>query len=207
MNRGWMVGKRAHQLFKALDGVDEEAVEILVALLAVLGLLPSGPAFREQLIRMEPERRGRISCVAVHVNTANGVPEAKVAEDLEPLALPYSDDVLESRRMMQVADDWRPAPSPVGRHSLTMAQVYEEEEEPEEISPVPCVNMGNNGPAPVQPFGPIRRFSSAGTRAPVIIDPKMVSRGDARDFDIAEEKYYTPDPILNYFAGFLGPSP
>jgi len=95
--RSWIfrVGFRA--ICHGPTGSDERAAEELGALSALLDKFPVGPTSTHRLGRVASEWRDRSSWLSVIMTSDGSVIEAKVDEDLLPLHLPYSADVLEGR--------------------------------------------------------------------------------------------------------------
>jgi len=104
--RTWILRVGLRAICQGPEGADDRAVEELGALLALLDILPVGPTLTHRLGRASSERRDRSSWVSVVVTTDGSVTEAKVDEDLHPLVLPYSADILERRVLAQEATGW-----------------------------------------------------------------------------------------------------
>ena len=119
--RQWITRVGPKTVCSGPAGVDEVAVRVLEALLALLDELPFTAAFRERLRVVDTGRRDRSSWVRVRVVHKGLSATARVDEDLAPFPLAYSDDVLEGRdlegletRAAEVSMTTNPGPSAHG---------------------------------------------------------------------------------------------
>ena len=92
--RSWILRVGLRAICHGPTGSDERAAEELGALLALLDKLPVGPTLTHRLGLVASERRDRSSWLSVIMTSDGSVLEAKVEEDLLPLHLPYSADVV-----------------------------------------------------------------------------------------------------------------
>jgi len=125
-------------------GSDERSAEELGALLALLDKLPVGPTLTHRLGLVASERRDRSSWLSVVMTSDGSMLEAKVDEDLLPLHLSYSADVLEGRALAAEETEWGQAvrssrPTDSGPSGIDQAG-----------SIIPSVSnvMANEGPPP-----------------------------------------------------------
>eukprot|EP00170_Pyropia_yezoensis_P004661 contig_18973_g4674 len=86
-------------------GVDEAAVRDLDALLALTDQVVSVAGLRARLLASGKRRKDRGSFVRVRLESRDGVWAALVDEDLAPLDLPYSPDVLEGCEILGTQDE------------------------------------------------------------------------------------------------------
>jgi len=104
--RTWILRVGLRAICQGPVGTDDRAVEALGALLALLYILPVGPTLTHRLGRVSSERREHSSLVSVAVKTDGSLTKAKVDEDLQPLVLPYSADILKRRALAQEPTGW-----------------------------------------------------------------------------------------------------
>lgn len=103
--RTWIqrVGTRA--ICQGPGGVDEAAVRDLDDLLTLSAQVVSVAGLRARLLGSGKRRKDRGSFVRARFESRDGVWAVLVDEDLAPLDLPYSSDVLEGREFLGVQDE------------------------------------------------------------------------------------------------------
>ncbi|GAB0494585.1 hypothetical protein MMPV_005879 [Pyropia vietnamensis] len=94
---GWIRQFDSRHFCVGPDGVDAVAERELRALLDLLDVLNVEPGLRQRMVQLAGSERERAGWVRVALSTEGDKTEARVAEDLDPLDVPYTDDVLHHR--------------------------------------------------------------------------------------------------------------
>jgi len=185
--RSWILRVGLRAICHGPTGSDERAAEELGALLALLDKLPVGPTLTHRLGLVASERRDRSSWLSVIMTSDGSVLEAKVDEDLLPLHLPYSEDVLEGRALVAEATEWGQAvrssrPTDSGPSGSEQAG-----------SNIPFVSnvMANEGPPP----------SATGPR---IITVSLPTHRDIQDHTLDSLWNAPPSAVRDVLVPFLG---
>jgi len=93
----WICSLGASNTCVNSTGPDTEAAATLGALLDLPDQLPDTEAFRQRLRARSTDRRDREGWIWASLEVDDDGTHAKVAEDLRPLELPYTADILEAR--------------------------------------------------------------------------------------------------------------
>ncbi|GAB0497147.1 hypothetical protein MMPV_008470 [Pyropia vietnamensis] len=94
---GWIRQLDSRHFCRGPDGLDEAAERELRALLNLLDTLNEEPGLQHRMAQLAGSERERAGWVRVGMVTEGDKTEARVAEDLSPLEVPYTDDVLRYR--------------------------------------------------------------------------------------------------------------
>lgn len=159
-------------------GYDGSAGRDLSALLTLGDQLATVAGLMSRLSRLDPGRRDRTSWIQVRFETVDGVWAAVVDEDLFPLALPYSSDIVESRDILGVPGADLDPEAERGPLGLREAHAGE--------------SSGS----------PSRRDQPGPTRS--ILVANLLSHGDVPDGDLAAmDQTLTPVQVIG-LRGFIG---
>lgn len=176
--RAWIQRLGVKAICQGPAGYDGSAGRDLSALLTLGDQLATVAGLMSRLSRLDPGRRDRTSWIQVRFETVDGVWAAVVDEDLFPLALPYSSDIVESRDILGVPG----ADSDPGaeRGPLGLREVHAGE------------SSGS----------PSRRDQPGPTRS--ILVANLLSHGDVPDGDLAAmNQTLTPVQVIG-LRGFIG---
>ncbi|GAB0489803.1 hypothetical protein MMPV_001028 [Pyropia vietnamensis] len=94
---GWIRQLDSRHFCRGPDGLDEVAERELRALLNLLDTLNEEPGLHHRLAQLAWSERERAGWVRVGLVTEGDKTEARVAGDLSPLEIPYTEDVLRHR--------------------------------------------------------------------------------------------------------------
>ena len=102
--RTWIDRVGVPDICKGPGGVDEGAARDLKALMVLSDRVVGAPGLRSRLGQAASNRKDRASYVLVRFETRDGTWAALVDEDLAPLDLPYSTDILDAREFVGPKD-------------------------------------------------------------------------------------------------------
>ena len=171
----WRFPPRLLDWIRALDpskicvgpgGPDEEAPAIPGALLDLTNQLPDTEAFRHRFRARITDRRDRKGWVWAGLEMENREASAKVAEDLRPLDLLYTADILAARSYGDARGGWAAAVSTARSNCYPGVET-----KPPASSAVPGAEESSPaGPSSSAPAAALSVGSSLGTRI-VSVDP------------------------------------
>lgn len=176
--RAWIQRLGVKAICQGPAGYDGSAGRDLSALLTLGDQLATVAGLMSRLSRLDPGRRDRTSWIQVRFETVDGVWAAVVDEDLFPLALPYSSDIVESRDILGVPGADLDPEAERGPLGLREAHAGE--------------SSGS----------PSRRDQPGPTRS--ILVANLLSHGDVPDGDLAAmDQTLTPVQVIG-LRGFIG---
>ncbi|GAB0497416.1 hypothetical protein MMPV_008749 [Pyropia vietnamensis] len=169
---GWIRQLDSRHFCRGPDGLDEVAERELRALLNLLDTLNEEPGLHHRLAQLAGSERERAGWVRVGLVTEGDKTEARVAEDLSPLEIPYTEDVLRHRTF--AVPPHRPAEAGPAVSALRGPPYYIPGSGGSSSAAAPPRRSSETGPVVSAPLGPPHHIPASSASTPAAA-PRLVA--------------------------------